>query len=109
MNIVYYLMQVIFVELSIRMPTVLITGSAGLISSESVKFFAKLGFQIVGVDNNMRQTFFGADASTEWNRNLLLKDYGGQYIHYDVDIRDTEEITKLNIRFLEHLKWRQMF
>ncbi len=95
MKIVYYLMQVIFVELSIRMSTVLITGSAGLIGSESVKFFAKLGFQIVGVDNNMRQTFFGADASTEWNRNLLLKDYGGQYIHYDVDIRDTEEITNI--------------
>jgi UDP-glucose 4-epimerase len=55
--------------------TVLITGSAGLIGSESVKYFAELGFEVVGIDNNMRQVFFGEDASTEWNKNHLLSVY----------------------------------
>lgn len=54
---------------------VLITGSAGLIGSESVKYFANLGFDVVGIDNNMRQVFFGEDASTEWNKNHLLNVY----------------------------------
>ena len=77
------------------MKTVLITGSAGLIGSESVKFFAQLGYQVVGIDNNMRQTFFGKDASTQWNRNLLLEKYPNHYHHHDIDIRDNEAIENL--------------
>jgi CDP-paratose 2-epimerase len=46
---------------------VLITGSAGLIGSEAVKYFAQKGFVIHGIDNNMREYFFGTEASTEWN------------------------------------------
>jgi CDP-paratose 2-epimerase len=77
------------------MKIVLVTGSAGLIGSESVKFFCDLGFTVVGIDNNMRQVFFGADASTEWNRDLLLQKYGDQYIHHHVDIRDHEPISQI--------------
>ena len=40
------------------MSVVLITGSAGLIGSEAVRFFAGLGHQVIGLDNNMRQYFF---------------------------------------------------
>ena len=50
------------------MAIVLVTGSAGLIGSESVRFFCDRGYTVVGIDNNMRQVFFGEDASTEWNR-----------------------------------------
>ncbi len=50
------------------MKTALVTGSAGLIGSESAKFFASQGYQIVGIDNDMRRYFFGAEASTDWNR-----------------------------------------
>lgn len=50
-----------------------ITGSTGLIGSESVHFFAKLGFDIVGIDNDMR-SFFGQSASTKWNWHLLKFD-----------------------------------
>lgn len=46
----------------------LITGSGGLIGSEAAKFFAEKGFEIVGIDNNMRSYFFGEEASTEWNQ-----------------------------------------
>jgi len=74
------------------MATVVITGSAGLIGSESVRFFAQLGCNIVGVDNDMRAQFFGPDASTVWNRDLLQATFGEQYRHYNADIRDRAAI-----------------
>jgi CDP-paratose 2-epimerase len=77
------------------MEIVLVTGSAGLIGSESVRFFCDRGFTVVGIDNDMRSVFFGAEASTEWNRDHLSKTYGDQYIHHSVDIRDSEAINQL--------------
>ena len=77
------------------MKTVLITGSAGLIGSESVGFFCERGFKAVGLDNNMRQTFFGVEASTEWNRDRLLQQYPDRYIHHDVDIRDDRAVKRV--------------
>jgi CDP-paratose 2-epimerase len=74
------------------MPTVLITGSAGLIGSESVRYFADLGFTIVGIDNDMRAYFFGDTASTQWNRDVLKDTYSDRYIHYNADIRDQNAI-----------------
>ena len=76
------------------MSVVLITGSAGLIGSEAVRFFAGLGYQVVGLDNNMRQYFFGQGASTLWNRDQLLEQLDN-YIHHDVDIRDEEAIAEI--------------
>lgn len=73
---------------------VLITGSAGLIGSESVKFFAEKDFDIVGIDNDMRAYFFGKEASTSWNRKLLEKKYKN-YKHYGLDIRDQEKLEKI--------------
>ena len=77
------------------MSIILVTGAAGLIGSESVRFFAGRGFTVVGIDNNMRQFFFGEDGSTEWNRDRLLQDYGDKYIHHNVDIRDHEAISQI--------------
>jgi CDP-paratose 2-epimerase len=74
------------------MSTVLITGSAGLIGSESVRFFAELGFTIIGIDNDMRAYFFGDSASTQWNRNQLKEKYGDRYLHYNADIREQQAI-----------------
>ncbi len=74
------------------MAVVIVTGSAGLIGSESVHFFARLGFEIVGIDNDMRSFFFGESASTAWNRNRLKDSYNSQYHHYNIDIRDREGI-----------------
>jgi CDP-paratose 2-epimerase len=47
------------------MSVAIITGSAGLIGSEAVKFFDNLGMQVVGIDNDMRKFFFGEEASTK--------------------------------------------
>ena len=77
------------------MSIVLVTGSAGLIGSESVSFFCERGYQVVGIDNNMRQVFFGDDASTDWNRQRLLQKYGDRYIHHNADIRDEKAIREI--------------
>jgi CDP-paratose 2-epimerase len=76
---------------------VLITGSGGLIGSEAVNFFHEKGFEIIGIDNDMRKYFFGEEASTNWNvqKNKLLK----KYFHYSVDIREKDSIKKI---FLVH-------
>jgi CDP-paratose 2-epimerase len=77
------------------MTVVLVTGSAGLVGSESVRFFCERGYTVVGIDNNMRQVFFGKDASTEWNRDRLLHDYTDRYLHHAVDIRDQAAISEI--------------
>ena len=77
------------------MKRALITGSAGLIGSESVKFLAQKEYEIVGVDNNMRAYFFGDEASTDWSRKQLEEKFKKQYTHYSVDIRNNEEIEKI--------------
>jgi CDP-paratose 2-epimerase len=77
----------------------LITGSAGLIGSEAAKFFAQKGFEIVGIDNNMRRYFFGEEASTEWNRKKIEAQLKKSYTHYNADIRDNDAIKKI---FKEH-------
>jgi CDP-paratose 2-epimerase len=76
------------------MKTAIITGSAGLIGSESVRFFAEKGFLIVGIDNDMRKVFFGEDASTRWNRDRLKEEIH-EYVHFDMDIRDEQKIERL--------------
>ena len=76
------------------MSIAVITGSAGLIGSESVKFFSNLGLDIVGIDNDMRRFFFGEEASTQWNRERLEKEINN-YQHYNVDIRDYTKIESI--------------
>ncbi len=69
------------------MSVALITGAGGLIGSEAVMFFARKGFEIVGIDNDMRRYFFGDEASTSWRRAMLEREVSG-YHHVDADIRD---------------------
>ena len=80
------------------MTTALITGSAGLIGSETAKFFHEKGMDIIGVDNNMRKYFFGADGSVEKNAQKLSKTLN-RYQHQNVDIRDYASLEKI---FSEH-------
>ena len=75
--------------------TVIVTGSAGLIGSEAVRFFAALDFQVIGIDNDMRASFFGSNASTRWNRERLENEYGDLYKHYEIDIRNRDGIEDL--------------
>jgi CDP-paratose 2-epimerase len=80
------------------MSVAVITGSAGLVGSEAVSYFANLGMQIAGIDNDMRRTFFGEEASTAWVRNRLERDVRG-YTHFSADIRDDKEIFRIFERY----------
>ena len=53
------------------MDVALVTGSAGLIGAEAVRYFSRMGLRVVGIDNDMRKQFFGDDASTDWSRREL--------------------------------------
>jgi CDP-paratose 2-epimerase len=73
------------------MSVAIVTGSAGLIGSEAVRFFSALGMHVVGIDNDMRSFFFGEEASTRWNLRRLQSQIR-EYTHYDVDIRDSDRL-----------------
>jgi CDP-paratose 2-epimerase len=77
------------------MSVVIVTGSAGLIRSEATIYFGQLGFDIVGIDNDMRQVFFGQEASTAWNAERIIGTIGRRYRHYPVDIRNRKELRKI--------------
>ncbi len=68
------------------MKVAIVTGSAGLVGSESVRFFAGKGFRVVGIDNDMRRYFFGSEASTAWSTRALQEELP-DFIHVDADIR----------------------
>jgi CDP-paratose 2-epimerase len=74
--------------------TVLVTGSAGLIGSETVKRFAGDGCAVVGIDNDMRKRFFGEEASTRKTRDELLATVP-DYQHHEIDIRDAGAVNEL--------------
>ena len=76
------------------MSVALVTGSAGLIGSETVAYFCELGMDVVGLDNDMRRVFFGEEASTDWNRRELEKRFPGRYLHRTADIRDRNAVEK---------------
>jgi len=85
------------------MGVALITGSAGLIGAEAVRFFSRKGLDIVGIDNNMRMVFFGNEASTEWSRKKLEDDVPN-YTHYNEDIRNRDAMDKIFKKYADDLK-----
>lgn len=80
------------------MSVAIVTGSAGLIGSETAKRFHAEGLDVVGIDNDMRASFFGPAASTAENRRRLVSSLE-RYHHEDIDIRDREALVAL---FEEH-------
>jgi CDP-paratose 2-epimerase len=80
------------------MPVALITGSAGLVGGAAVARFARRGWQIVGVDNDQRQRFFGPSGSTRDTRAALQTEFAA-YAHHDIDVRDEPAIERL---FADH-------
>jgi CDP-paratose 2-epimerase len=80
------------------MSVVIVTGSAGLIGSEAARFFHDKGYDVAGVDNNLREYFFGKDGSTLWNRDRLSRELP-RYTHHDFDIRDAASVDALFARY----------
>ena len=65
------------------MSLALITGSCGLVGSESALFFSKKGFDVIGIDNNSRKFFFGKDGDISWIKSKLKKEIKN-YFHYNL-------------------------
>jgi CDP-paratose 2-epimerase len=76
------------------MKTLLVTGSSGLIGSEVVDYFCRLGWQVHGVDNNTRADLFGPPGDTRWNQKRLLSTHK-TFEHHELDIRDRASIDSL--------------
>ena len=76
------------------MSLVLITGSSGLVGSESVDFFCQKGFDVVGVDNDLRKHFFGKKASTKWQTKILLNRHKN-FKNFNIDIRNFKKLEKI--------------
>jgi CDP-paratose 2-epimerase len=76
------------------MKIALITGSAGLVGSEAVRFLADKFDIIIGIDNDARKFYFGAESSTAWQAQLLC-DTIPNYRHFGIDIRDKHELYKI--------------
>jgi CDP-paratose 2-epimerase len=85
------------------MRVALVTGSAGLIGSEAVEFFSDRFDIIVGIDNNMREEFFGPDASILWNKERLEKEIKN-YRHYAVDIRNKKAVEDIFTEYTNDIK-----
>lgn len=73
---------------------ILITGCNGLIGSEAVLYFDRKGYDVTGLDNNMRQLFFGPAGDTRWNLARLQRETRS-FQHVDLDIRDRESVLEL--------------
>jgi CDP-paratose 2-epimerase len=85
------------------MSVVLITGSCGLVGSESAKFFTSKGFDVIGVDNNSRLKFFGKDGDINWIKNDLIK-YCKNYVHKNIDIRNYSSLEKIFKKYKKSIK-----
>src|SRR5919202_459695 len=78
--------------------TAIVTGSGGLIGSESVIHFAEQGWNVVGLDNDMRARFFGPEASTAKMTGWLVERYRAEFTSEAVDIRDAGAVERIFAR-----------
>jgi CDP-paratose 2-epimerase len=81
------------------LPVAIVTGSGGLVGSESVRHFAESGFDVVGIDNDLRAAFFGPDASTKPQTRRLELEYPREFRAFDLDVRDSDGVARV---FREH-------
>ena len=72
----------------------IVTGSSGLIGSEVCLYFASMGWEIHGIDNNQRAVFFGEQGDTRWNQRRLADAIKG-FKHHELDIRNRDGLLAL--------------
>jgi CDP-paratose 2-epimerase len=77
------------------MPVAIVTGSGGLVGSESVRHFVSAGFDVVGVDNDLRAYFFGESASTRGQTERLADTYPDEFHPMEIDVRDSDGIDRV--------------
>ena len=84
------------------MSLAIITGSSGLVGSESVNFFCDKGFDVIGIDNNLRKFFFGRNGSTSWIKSQLIK-RNKNFRSLDIDIRNFSKLKKLFKKYSKNI------
>ena len=84
------------------MSIVIITGSTGLVGSEAVNFFCDKGFDVIGIDNNLRKFFFGRDGSTLWIKNNLIK-RNKKFKNFNIDIRNFNGLEKIFKKYRKNI------
>ena len=84
------------------MSVVIITGSCGLVGSESVEFFCQKGFDVIGIDNDSRRKFFGKAASVSWKKKEILRKFKN-YTHFQKDIINKSEIEKIFKKYKKNI------
>ena len=77
-----------------RTPTAIVTGSGGLIGSESVRHLVEQGYAVIGLENDMRAYFFGHEASTLQTTERLVASFD-TFRSHDIDIRDTAAVDRV--------------
>lgn len=80
------------------MSIAIITGSSGLVGSEAATYFSRLGFDVIGIDNGMREIFFGQSASTRWMTDKLKRELSG-FTHCDLDIRNAAAVDRVFAKY----------
>ena len=80
------------------MAVAIVTGSGGLVGSDSVRHLVEAGWDVVGLENDMRASFFGPEASTATTTAELVEAYP-EFRSHELDVRDAERIERL---FAEH-------
>ncbi len=76
------------------MPVAIITGAGGLIGSEAVEHFIAEGFDVVGIENDMRARFFGPESSTSHVTERLVAEHP-EFRWENIDIRDADAIDRI--------------
>ena len=81
----------------------IITGSSGLVGSESVNFFHKKNFKVIGIDNDLRKYFFGKNSSTKWVERNNIKKFKF-FEHHSIDIRNKNKLKKNFTKYNNKIK-----
>tara|TARA_B100001175_G_scaffold282797_1_gene262155 strand:- start:760 stop:1809 length:1050 start_codon:yes stop_codon:yes gene_type:complete len=84
------------------MSLAIITGSSGLVGSESVNFFCDKGFDVIGIDNNLRKFFFGKNGSTSWIKSKLIK-RNNNFKSLNIDIRNFSKLDKIFKKYSKNI------
>jgi CDP-paratose 2-epimerase len=69
----------------------IVTGSGGLVGAESVRRLIAAGYDVVGIENDMRASFFGPEASTSHVTDALVEEYP-EFRSLDADVRDADAV-----------------
>jgi CDP-paratose 2-epimerase len=77
------------------MPIAIVSGSGGLIGAEAARYFCEQGFDVIGIDNDMRAYFFGPDSTTGPTTARLEADLGSSFQSLAIDIRDEDAVRKV--------------